>query len=67
MSNQWLFNVFDASMVISSVYTILVLHPGWLLQSPSKEKDLPLMGRENYKYYRTQEADASESVSLGQV
>jgi hypothetical protein len=69
MSTQWLFDVFDASMVVLSVYTILILHPGWLLSQPSpKEKNLPLMGREaSYKYYRTKEAGASGSVSLASV
>jgi hypothetical protein len=51
MATQWLFNLFDATMVLLAVYTILIAHPGWLLQPKRNDvfgtsgPKLPPMGR----------------------
>ena len=45
MATQWLFNFFDAAMVLLAVYTMLIAHPGWLLQSRHQAGDVAGTGR----------------------
>jgi hypothetical protein len=48
MATQWLFNFFDAAMVLLAVYTVLIAHPGWLLQS--KHQASGVVGTERHAW-----------------
>jgi hypothetical protein len=62
MATQWLFNFFDAAMVLLAVYSVLIAHPGWLLQSRHKASDVAGMERHTWSGF-TKEGKHSRTSS----
>jgi len=61
ISTQWYFNVFDGAMIVLSMFTLNLFHPGLLLNEPMQQADdIPSIERKvediNYSQFSPEEA-----------